>query len=319
MDRWRREDFVLLLIALELAEKQPVLSADFYRLLSLINYGMPQLRHLLLNSDQTFIYSDSVHDISNWGYKMSAAGNLYLPVLCRLHTFSFKSPYHADILHYSLGKFASENKRLKVRLVHMPLYYHFDELTPEKLWKEDVVISHMDYLSTINFSLNDMPKLCRLANIKYLHLHNYVIYEDSFSFLPLFTILSNSFPKLTTFSLYLFWMSPMNLVPENLPPLPKVTNLSLSWKFDGACDFGAILQPTRVFPALRRLTYDPVPCSERCSAYGVLVKHEYDFSTIQQALKPLKNYPPGALQHISINFCKRICQSKRLVLSVENL
>ncbi len=142
-------------LALEMAEKQPVLSADFYRLLSLINYGMPQLRHLLLNSDQSFFFSDNVLNIYNsgWEYKLIAPGILYLPVLRRLHTFSFKSPYHADILHYSLVKFASENKRLKLRLVHTPLSPFYEESTPEKLWKEEAVISHMDYLLTINFSL----------------------------------------------------------------------------------------------------------------------------------------------------------------------
>ncbi len=294
------------------AVKQPVISANFHRLFSLINYKMPQLRHLLLNIDQPFFYNDGL-DAFKWGNKMLAPGSLYLPVLRRLHTFSFKSPYHADILHYSLLKFASENNHLKVRLAHLPFSHYNEESTPEKLWKDEVVISHVDYLYAIFFFPNDQLKLCHLANIKYLHLYNYFTPRGPESLLPLFTTLASSFPKLTTFSLYL--MSPRKFVPEDLPPLPRVTNLTLNWELDDGCDFGAIFQPSRVFPALRRLTIVPYPCAKLFSPHP----HEYDLSTIQQALKPLKLYPRGALQYISINFCKRFCQGKRLVLTVEDL
>ncbi|KAH9407510.1 hypothetical protein TYRP_012331 [Tyrophagus putrescentiae] len=291
---------------------QPVISANFHCLLSLINYKMPQLRHLLLNTDHSFFYNDSVGNNSLRGYKMLARGSLYLPVLRRLHTFSFKSPYHADILYYSLLKFASENNHLKVRLAHLPFSHYNEEFTPEKLWKDEVVISHVDYLYATDFLPNDQLKLCHLANIKYLHLYNYWTPRGPESLLPLFTTLASSFSKLTTFSLHL--ISPMNVVPADLPPLPRVTNLTLNWELDDGCSFGAIFQPSRVFPALRQLTIVPDRCAKHCPFHS----HEYDLSTIQQALKPLKLYPRGALQHISINFCKRICQGKRLVLTIED-
>ncbi len=176
-----------------------------------------------------------------------------------------------------------------------------------------MVISHVDYLYAYNFSLKNAPKLCHLANIKFLHLDDYFAYNDSNSLLPLFTTLSRSFPKLTTFSLHLTNL--IELVPADLPPLPRVTNLTLNWQLDDGCGFGAIFQPSRVFPALRQLTIVPYRCAEHCTFFS----HKYDLSTIQQALKPLKLYPRGALQHISINFCKRICHDKRLVLTVEDL
>ncbi|KAH9391644.1 1,2-dihydroxy-3-keto-5-methylthiopentene dioxygenase [Tyrophagus putrescentiae] len=279
-----------------------VISASFHRFLSLINYKMPQLRHLLLNTDQSFFFNDNVGNYSIWAYKMRTPGSLYLPVLRRLHTFSFKSPYHADILYYSLLKFVSENNHLKVRLVHLPFFTCSEESPLKKLWKNEVVISHVDYLLAISCSLSDMQKLCHLANIKYLDLYDYFIDHDSKSLLSLFTILSSSFPKLTTFSLHL--MNPMKLVLEDLPPLPLVTNLTLNWQLDDGCGFGAIFQPSRVFPALRHLTIVPNRCAEPYSYRA----HEYDLSTIQQALKPLKFYLRGALQHISINFCKEFCQ-----------
>ncbi len=118
---------------LDLAVKQAAISANFHRLLSLINYEMPRLRHLLLNTDQPFFFNDGFDDFFKWGYQLLAPGSLYLPVLRRLHTFSFKSPYHADILYYSLLKFASENNHLKVRLVHVPFSDYNEESTPEKL------------------------------------------------------------------------------------------------------------------------------------------------------------------------------------------
>ncbi len=111
----------------------------------------------------------------------------------------------------------------------------------------------------------------------------------------------------------------MNLVPENLPPLPQVTSLVVNWNFDETCDFGAIFQPTQVFPALRRLTINPNRCADRFAYFRVRAKHGVDLSTIQQTLQSLKLYPPGALQQISINFCKPFCQSKWLVLAVEDL
>ncbi len=293
---------------------RPVLpiSADFHRLLSLINYKMPQLRHLKLNTNKPFFFNDYVCNYSNRTCKILAPGSLYLPVLRRLHTFSFESPYHADILYYSMLKFASENSQLKVRLVHYPYTAYNEELSPEKLWKDEVAISHVDHLYAIDFFPNDQLKLCHLANIKYLHLYYYSQPWDSKILLPLFTTLSSSFPKLTTFNLHL---RSMNLVPEDLPPLPRVTNLALSWEFDKSCDFGAIFQPSRVFPSLRRLTIVPYPCGEP----WVHRQHEYDLSTIQQELKPLKLYPRGTFQHISINYCKQYCQGKRLVLTVEDL
>ncbi|KAH9391645.1 hypothetical protein TYRP_022663 [Tyrophagus putrescentiae] len=273
---------------LDLAVKQPVISANFHRLLTLINYEMPQLRHLILNTDQPFFFNDML-DISKMGYKIFAPGSLYLPVLRSLHTFSFKSPYHADILYYSLLKFAPENNHLKVRLAHVPFSNYNEGSTPEKLWKDEVVIT----------------------NIKYLHLYDYFPCNDSNSLLPLFTTLSSSFPKLTTFSLHLGLL--MKLVPADLPPLPRVTNLTLNWQFEDG--FGAIFQPSRVFPALCRLTIVPYHCAEPISFHS----HDYDLSTIQQALKPLKLYPRGALQHISINFCKEDCHGKRIVLTAEDL
>ena len=295
---------------LDLAVKQPVISANFHRLLTLINYEMPQLRHLILNTDQPFFFNDML-DISKMGYKIFAPGSLYLPVLRSLHTFSFKSPYHADILYYSLLKFALENNHLKVRLAHVPFSNYNEGSTPEKLWKDEVVISHLDYLYAFSFSLKNMSKFCHLANIKYLHLYDYFPCNDSNSLLPLFTTLSSSFPKLTTFSLHLGLL--MKLVPADLPPLPPVTNLTLNWQFDDG--FGAIFQPSRVFPALCRLTIVPYHCAEPISFHS----HDYDLSTIQQALKPLKLYPRGALQPISINFCKEDCHGKRIVLTAEDL
>ena len=296
---------------LDLAVKQPVISANFHRFFSLINYKMPQLRHLLLNTDQPFFYSDEFD--FRFGSKMLAPGSLYLPVLRRLHTFSFKSPYHPDILYYSLLKFASKNSQLKVRLVDNTYSRYSEKSSPEKLWKNEVVISHVDYLYAKYFLNNDLLKFCHLANIKYLHLSYRFAPNDSESLLPLFTTLSSSFPKLTTFSLHL--MNSRTLVPADLPPLPRVTNLALTWKFDKGCDFGAIFQPSRVFPALRQLTIFPYPCAKPFPMFS----HYNGLSTIQQALKPLKLYPRGALQHISINFCKRICQGKRLLLTVEDL
>ncbi|KAH9408955.1 hypothetical protein TYRP_011228 [Tyrophagus putrescentiae] len=121
---------------------QPPLSAGFHRLLSLINYGMPQLRHLLLNSNQSFFYNDTPCTLLVLIRRVNiSSSSLYLPVLRRLHTFSFNSPYHADILHYSLVKFASENNRLKLRLVHVPPSRFCEESQLEKLWKEEVRIS----------------------------------------------------------------------------------------------------------------------------------------------------------------------------------
>ena len=300
-------------------EGQPPLSAGFHRLLSLINYKMPQLRHLQLSSNQSFFYNDTPCTLTVLIKRMNiSSSSLYLPVLRRLHTFSFKSPYHADILHYSLVKFASGNNRLKLRLVYVPLTRFYEESQLEKLWKEEAVISHLDYLYAIYFSPDDRLKLCQLANIKHLHLQNYNPSYDSKSLLPLFTILSRSFPKLTTFSLNM-QSTLKNFVPENLPPLPSVTSLVLNIQLDKTNNFEKIFQPTRVFPALRRLTIDSYPCSTLCSAYIERTRHKFDLSIIQQALKSLKLYPPGALQHISIIFCKRICQGKRLVLKVEDL
>ncbi len=161
-------------------EGQPPLSAGFHRLLSLINYKMPQLRLLLMSSNQSFFYNDTPCTLTVLIKRMNiSSSSLYLPVLRRLHTFSFKSPYHADILHYSLVKFASENNRLKLRLVYVPLTRFYEESQLEKLWKEEAVISHLDYLYAIYFSPDDRLKLCQLANIKHLHLQNYNPSYDS--------------------------------------------------------------------------------------------------------------------------------------------
>ncbi len=89
----------------DLIEGRESLSSDFQRLFSIINYGMPRLRHLLLNSDRT-IFDARRQKISVGCLPM---GSLYLPVLRRLASFSFRTGDYEDLLLGSLGRFASGN------------------------------------------------------------------------------------------------------------------------------------------------------------------------------------------------------------------
>lgn len=77
---------------------------------------------------------------------------------------------------------------------------------------------------------------------------------------PLFTVLSNSFPRLSTFSLDLS-LRGVDIPEGPLPPLPSVTRLALSVSLNFPGYYGYILEPHRVFPALRELTIGRFNCS----------------------------------------------------------
>ncbi len=321
------------------------LSADFQRLLALINYRMPRLRHLLLNSYRSVFHARRRYVFSE-GY--SPLGSLYLPVLRRLASFSFRTGDHEDVLLGSLRRFAGGGHRLpenvgqegvlKVRLA-VPLAlpipppvnafasFHSSVLGAPReepcstmdgqLWTDgdELLRPTLDYLFVELVELAAiLPLLPSLASLQYLHLE---LTDGGTNLVPLFTALSTSLPLLSR--LYLNLGQTLvggPLKPEDLPrlpPLPSVTSLSLEWPFDDPAHFGAVLQPSRVFPALQKLTIDGRQIFKRCPSSSFspecrcpreepglmsarwVVQFAPKVVCIRLALKaPLMQYPPGA-------------------------
>lgn len=298
------------------------LSADFQRLFSLINYGMPKLQHLLLDSEPAIIEPENQRNMfANPSFPM---GSLYLPVLKRLRSFSFRSGDHEDVLFGSLKKFAgNEQSALKLRL-GVPLLrkatfgFQFAEYpTMEgQLWKADglrlLQLYRLDYLFVKRISLNALITLlpALASNLRYLHLE---LTDGGENLVPLFTALS-SLPQLTRLHLNLHQMLWHNPVPADLPPLPSVTSLSLYWPFDNSVHFEPVLQLARVFPALQKLTIDgqmfegcsidslECHCTRVQLAFGFLLWGEIPPLCIRPALKAsLMKYPPEAVPLINLN------------------
>ncbi len=317
------------------AEKfaRAALSADFQRLLALINYRMPRLRHLLLNSEQAIFEPDRRPYV--FADESSPLGSLYLPVLRRLASFSFKTGDHEDVLLGSLKKFTGgpglQSGALKLRL-GVPLLLpatsdsQIDEYPAMKgqLWKMAadgqrlLLLNQLDYLILKKIKLNALiPLLPPLAgSLRYLHLE---LHHERTDLLPLFTALSTSLPLLSHLHLNLNQTLMGNPVPADLPPLPplpSVTSLLLDWPFTDPAHFGAVLQPARVFPALQKLTIwgqtfegccfnfsecrcrrgEPNRISFRWMEWG-----ETCLQCIRPALKAsLMQYPPGAVPLINL-------------------
>ncbi|KAH9409165.1 hypothetical protein TYRP_011446 [Tyrophagus putrescentiae] len=113
---------------------------------------------------------------------------------------------------------------------------------------------------------------------------------------PLFTVLSNSFPRLSTFSLDLS-LRGVDIPEGPLPPLPSVTRLALSVSLNFPGYYGYILEPHRVFPALRELTIGRFNCSyENVSLHRSL---DRGFSR-QHIDSLLKCYPLSVRWQISL-------------------
>ncbi len=271
--------------------RPPTLSADYQRLLALINYQMPKLRHLLLNSDLSIFDTLGGHSYLMDQSGFTSQGSLYLPVLRRLASFSFRSEDHTDVLHYSLVKFGAANGALRVRLSVPPLpppepivapsgivYCRIGlrsvELTKGaqmdgQLWKSECCSRFLNYLTTrriqwANFSQHIsgsyMPRLA--------HLHLGLL-DGGRNLQSLFTLLSASLPVLA--SLYLDLgqslvgrLKAAEDAPE-LHPLPSLTSLTLRWCFDDPDHFGVVLQPVRTFPSLQSLTLEAHSGFRRCS------------------------------------------------------
>ena len=312
-----------------------VLSADFQRLLALINYGMPRLRHLLLNSHRPVFHARR-RCVSSVEYL--PLGSLYLPVLRRLASFSFRTGDHEDVLLGSLRKFAGgagggggdhgppkkggKARALKIRL-GVSMYFPRESFDPPdpmamdgQLWKDgdELLRPTLDYLFVELVELAAiLPLLPSLASLQYLHLK---LTDGGDSLVPLFTALSTNLPLLSRLHLDLGEVH--DPVPEDfslLPPLPSVTSLSLHWPFEVPAHFGAVLQPARVFPALQRLSIDGQKF-EGCS-YNMKCDCKFDLNQfasrgyrwgqpfplcIRPALKAsLLQYPPGAVPLINLN------------------
>ncbi|KAH9409168.1 hypothetical protein TYRP_011449, partial [Tyrophagus putrescentiae] len=308
------------------------LSADFQRLLSIINYGMPRLRHLLLNTDRTIF---DAHQQRNF-----PLGSLYLPVLRRLASFSFRSGDHEDVLLGSLGRFASgsgpsengdERRDLTVRL-GVPFFLPVEEDSSSTykpystmngdIWEADALLRlNLDYLFAERIYVSTLSSILpSLASLQYLHLE---LIDGGRKLRRLFTALSTSLPLLSRLYLKLGGMLVGNLaygkrVPL-LPPLPSVTSLTLDWAFANPEHFGAVLQPAQAFPALQSFTIDVrrykfIRCRSspecRCSTTRGPSQRdpqwEYDFQPvwfealcIRQVLKaPLMQYPPGGVPQV---------------------
>ncbi len=309
--------------------RRPTLSVNFQRLISLINYGMPKLRHLLLNSDRTIF---DAHWRSVFAGESPPLGSVCLPVLQQLASFSFRTGDHEDVLLGSLKKFAGgEQSALKLRLgVHWLSSATFDpHLGNEhpamkfQLWKADgqtlLWLNRLDYLFVKHIELDALiPLLPALASLQYLHLE---LFDGQNNLLPLFTALSASLPLLNRFHLNLGMTLMGNQVPEDpppLPPLPSVTSLLLQWPFEDPAHFGAVLQPARVFSALQKLTIweerfeGCAFYSSECDCASRNQQNQRNFGWIEYgppfplcirpALKTsLMQYPPGAAPLINLN------------------
>ncbi len=270
-------------------------SCSLYRLLSLINYGAaPQLRHLLLNSDQSFFVGASFSSSSTIRhYPRSPAvkprGSLYLPVLRRLESFSFRSADHLDTLLASLVKFGGSGNGGRLKIVRLEPF----SPTGKHLWREGVLRDKLDYLAVKDSELLAAPYLnASFANIRYLHTSCY----QGADLKPLFTVLSNSFPRLSTFSLDLS-LRGVDIPEGPLPPLPSVTRLALSVSLNFPGCYGYILEPHRVFPALRELTIGRFTCSYE----NVSLHRSFNRGFSRQHIDSLlKCYPPSALRQISL-------------------
>ncbi|KAH9409166.1 hypothetical protein TYRP_011447 [Tyrophagus putrescentiae] len=280
------------------------LSADFQRLLALINYRMPRLRHLLLNSYRSVFHARRRYVFAVGYFPL---GSLYLPVLRRLASFSFRTGDHEDVL---LGS-------LRSSVLGAPREEPFSTMDGQ-LWTDgdELLRPTLDYLFVERVKLDTISTILpSLASLQYLHLE---LTDGGTNLLPLFTALSTSLPLLSRLYLNLGQtlvggpLKPADL--PHLPPLPSVTSLSLEWPFDDPAHFGAVLQPARVFPALQRLTIDGRQIFKRCpfssssspecrcpreepglmSARWV-AQFAPKVVCIRLALKaPLMQYPPGA-------------------------
>ena len=316
-------------------------SANFHRLLSLINYGMPQLRHLLINSGSAIFEADPIRP-NVPVFRHALLGSLYLPVLRRLASFSFKTDDNEDVLIGSLKKFAggggeTQCGALKLRLASVPRSIFTREMKGQ-FWKTAdnlrLLLNRLDYLFVNQLELRNiitfLPPLA--SSLRYLHL---TLYNKPTDILPLFTALS-SLPLLTRLHLNLLAKLMGNPVPADLPllpPLPSVTSLSLQWPFHDPNHFGPVLQPARVFPALQKLTILGVTfegcAADRSGRYSRYSRKSYIYSSeclcrggeqyqlifgwtggslptpfqcIRPALKAsLMQYPPGAAPLINLD------------------
>ena len=295
------------------------LSADFQRLLALINYGMPRLRHLLLNSHRPVFHARR-RCVSSVEYL--PLGSLHLPVLRRLASFSFRTGDHEDVLLGSLRKFAGgagggggdhgppkkggKARALKIRL-GVSMYFPRESFDPPdpmamdgQLWKDgdELLRPTLDYLFVELVELAAiLPLLPSLASLQYLHLK---LTDGGDSLVPLFTALSTNLPLLSRLHLNLGEVH--DPVPEDfslLPPLPSVTSLSLHWPFEVPAHFGAVLQPARVFPALQRLLIDGLML-DKCSYFMECSEVCHCKVYLNELKASLMQYPPGALPLINL-------------------
>ena len=307
-------------------------SAGLQRLLGLVNYRMPLLRHLLL--DISFNLN---------GYTGQAQcffsgdpGSLYLPVLRQLASFSFHSEYdHIDLLHYSLATFAAGNRRLSLRLElpnhSMSFLPAHERLLALWVWNEPVLQRQLKHLVVTEVKRSCLTALSLpLSRLTSLHLGRLDDDEPRALLFSLFTALSTSLPLLTTLQLDLKFDhgNKGNDRPLVLPPLPSVTSLTVWWWFDrlGPADsFEALLAPARVFPALRRLTviyevsYFVTLGDKTAARMPSWVGNSFRLAMLWRALRQsLKLYPLGTLLTIAIELTAG-SEYRKVVLGLDDL
>ncbi len=306
-------------------------SAGLQRLLGLVNYRMPRLRHLLLD-----ICSNLNGYTGQSQCFFSGKGSLYLPVLRQLASFSFHSEYdHIDLLHYSLATFAAGNRRLSLRLElpnhSMSLLPAHKQLLALWVWNEPVLQRQLEHLVVTEVKRSCLTALSLpLSRLTSLHLGRLNDDEPRALLFSLFTALSTSLPLLTTLQLDLKFDlgNSGNDRPLVLPPLPSVTSLTVWWWFDrlGPADsFEALLAPARVFPSLRRLTviyevsYFVTLGDKTAARMPSWVGNSFRLAMLWRALsQPLRLYPPGTLLTITIELTAG-SEYRKVVLGLDDL